>query len=100
MSKFWNHVVSKFWIDVEHRLITQDSLYFAGGTLMMDINNGLIAFNLDGKGFICHTPELSHFKNGTLYMPDHITDLVRKIYLDTKGQTEHYITSCAVNDVR
>jgi len=93
MSIFWNHVVSKFWNDVESRLITREgSIYFAGGTLVMDTDNGIICFNLDGKGFISHTQEFSYFKNGTIYLPDHILELVRKIYLDVKGSTEHYTT--------
>jgi hypothetical protein len=90
-----SYLTSKFWNSIEQRLITREgSIYFAGGTLCVDTKNSIIFLNLDGTGFIHHTKEYAntkeYFKNGKVYLPDHITDLVRKIYLDVKGETDYY----------
>lgn len=89
------YLASKFWNSIEQRLITREgSIYFAGGTLFIDTQNSIVGLNLDGTGFVNHTKEYAitkeYFKNGKVYLPDHITELVRKIYLDVKGETEYY----------
>jgi hypothetical protein len=105
-------VISKFWREIEQLLIAVEQhlgvynrVYFASGTLIIDkvnkiidnniigtgvLGTGIIGLNLNGKGFITHTPELQYFNNNRIYQPQHITILVRKIYLDVKGETEFY----------
>jgi hypothetical protein len=75
---------NKFWDHVEDRLITREgSIYFAGRTLCVDFDKGGIGMNLDGKGFVyggCN----AHRKNSTVYLPDYITDMVRRTYVEYK----------------
>jgi len=86
MSKFWNHV--------EERLITRTgNMYFMGGTLSVGLSKDSgVALNLNGKGFVFGKIKTIPCKevNDRVYLPQHITDLVRQIYLDVKGETEHY----------
>lgn len=79
-------IAEKCWRHVEIRLITRESLYYAGGTLCVDNigKPGGIGLNINGKGFVytCH----HHLKNGVVYLPKHITKLVHEIYNETRGE--------------
>lgn len=87
------HIQRKFWKHVEDALldIENTSSYYAGGTLSISLGKSLngtprgICLNINGKGFV-----LSNIKQTTVYMPDHITKLVREVYLKFKGETEYY----------
>lgn len=87
--------VAKIWEPIEQRLKKRERLYYIGGTLCVDrfynIKKGDrgIGLNLDGKGFV-YNQYIRKFKNDTLYIPKHILKLVRVIYLETKGETDHY----------
>jgi hypothetical protein len=83
------HVVAKFWHKVEQRLRNRDGvMYYAGGTLCIDFTKGGIGLNLDGKGFVFGTSPL--VKNDRVYQPRHILELVRNLYLEIKGSTDHF----------
>jgi len=88
------HIQKKFWKHVEEALndVENRYAYYAGGTLSLYLGKNKagedrgICMNLNGKGFV-----LSNIKNTTVYLPDFITKIVRKIYLKHKGRTDHYI---------
>jgi hypothetical protein len=82
-------VKNKFWNHVETRLLLEDSLYYAGGTLCIDFEKGGVAMNLNGKGFIYGGRDKFR-QNSQVYLPSYITDMVRKIYLRVNGETEHF----------
>jgi len=83
----------KIWLHVEKRLldIENTGAYYAGGTLSLPLGTNKqnkpigVCLNISGKGFV-----LSDLKNTTVYLPDHITSLVRELYLKYKGNTDHY----------
>jgi hypothetical protein len=82
------HIQKKFWSHVEEALINieETSSYYAGGTLSVSLGKGRgICLNISGKGFV-----LSKIKDARLYLPDHITKLVREIYLKYRGETDYY----------
>jgi hypothetical protein len=89
----------RFWEHVKKRLEDESNLYFFGGTLCVDHEEkaGGIALNLDGSGFVYSNP-YPFFKkwSGKFYPPQEIIELVRMIYLKTKGETQHYLDE--VND--
>lgn len=88
-----SHIQKKFWKHVEEALhnIEETSSYYAGGTLSVPLgkdkmgNGRGICLNITGKGFV-----LSNIKDARLYLPDHITKIVREIYLRHKGETDYY----------
>jgi hypothetical protein len=92
---------NKFWDHVENCLLTEEGpIYFIGGTLCVDFVKdfvkGGIAMNLDGKGLVYGG--LNKFrKNSQVYLPEYITDMVRKLYLRIKGETEHYREKVGTN---
>jgi hypothetical protein len=94
MLKFWEHIMKK----IENK----QNLYYVGGTLCVDNDKtaGGVALNLDGCGFVYSNP-YPFFKNwnGKIYMPQEITELVRRLYLEIKGETEHFIDTVK-NDKR
>jgi hypothetical protein len=88
--------VAKIWEPIEQRLKKRERLYYVGGTLCVDHDNTKfesdisgIALNLNGKGFV-YNRYISRFKNDTLYVPVYVLKLVREIYLELKGETDHY----------
>ena len=85
--------MSKFWQHVEQQLVTREGrIYYAGGTLIVDFEKGGgIGMNLNGKGFVMPSKQYNFFKNDRVYMPESITNLVRSIYLEIKGKTDHFI---------
>lgn len=84
-------IVTKFWSRVEERLLTRKGpIYYMGGTLVIGFDNGGIGLNLNGQGFVFHHKEYPYFKNDKVYMPEHITKLVRSIYIEAKGKNDHY----------
>lgn len=82
----WQHV-EKALLDIENT-----GAYYAGGTLSLPLGvsaTGVprgICLHVDGTGFV-----LSDIKNTRVYLPDYITDLVRDIYVKTKGYTNYYL---------
>lgn len=81
---------NKFWDHVEMRLLAEEEPnYFVGGTLCVDFDRGGIGMNLDGKGFVFGGRNQFR-RNSTVYLPEYITDMVRKVYLRIKGETKHY----------
>lgn len=82
---------TKHWECVEVRLKNPDqhSVYFAGGTLCVDLPKGGVAMNLNGKGFV-YGGDNTFRKNSKVYLPNHIISLVRDLYIKTKGHTNHY----------
>lgn len=88
-----NIVVPKYWQHIYKRLIARSELYYFGGTLCVDNLNGPggLGLNLNGRGFV-YTHH-SYMNNSTFYMPTSILTLVRTIYLETKGHTQHYSNS-------
>lgn len=70
---------NKFWDHVENRLLTEEgSIYFVGGTLCVDFVKSGIGMNLDGKGFVYGGSDKFR-RNSRVYLPDYITEMVRKI---------------------
>lgn len=84
----------KFWEHIKKRLEDESNLYYFGGTLCVDNEgkNGGVALNLNGRGFVYSNP-YPFFKNwsGKIYLPQEIIELVRKLYLKIKGETQHYL---------
>jgi hypothetical protein len=81
---------NKFWDHVENRLLVEEGpIYFVGGSLCVDFAQGGIAMNLDGKGFVYGGSDKFR-KNSQVYLPEYITEMVRKIYLRIEGETAHY----------
>jgi len=89
-------MVKKFWVHIERNLRDvlnhrhQDlMMYFAGGTLCIDGKNALYMLHINGKGSVnpMNGPLL---KNSMVIMPDYITSLVQKVYLQAKGATGYY----------
>lgn len=80
------------WKHVEEKLINIEGTgaYYAGGTLSLPLGKDRgICLNLNGKGFVLN----NSIKNTMVYLPEHITKLVREIYLKVCGKTEHYLES-------
>ena len=77
-----------YWKPVEDALINRDvPIYFVGGTLCVDYAKSKgIGINLDGRGFVFN----ASLKNGRVYVPKHVVAIVRDIYLQTKGKTNHF----------
>jgi len=83
-------VKNKFWDHIENCLLTEEGpIYFIGGTLCVDFAKGGVAMNLDGKGFVYGGSDKFR-RNSQVYLPEYITDMVRKLYLRINGETEHY----------
>ena len=81
---------NKFWSHIESRLEKMEgSIYFAGGTLCVDLPKGGVGMNLNGKGFVFGN-NYPFMKNSKVYLPEHITQKVRETYLEVKGCTDHY----------
>lgn len=87
-------IQEKCWKRVEEKLQSlQGTIYYMGGTLSVGLTSETgVALNLDGTGFV-----FGKFKgkNERVYQPDHILELVRKIYREKKGINEHYRQSVA-----
>jgi len=84
---------NKFWGLIEEKLkCVEDTLaYYVGGTLFIRYRDkNEVALNLSGKGFLLleKTPEF--MKDSTIYPPEYITKLVRKLYIKYKGKTSFY----------
>jgi len=79
------------WEKVENHLKTlEGKIYYVGGTLCVDLSKFVgVGMNLNGKGFI-YGSRNPLMKNSIVYLPDHISSLVKELYLKLKGETEHY----------
>jgi hypothetical protein len=60
-------------------------MYYVGGSLCVDFDNGFYAFNLDGRGFCVLDGEETKFE-----IPNDILPIIQKTYLDSKGETDYY----------
>ena len=86
-------VSTNTWSEVKRALEKRDvPAYYMGGTLCLDYRKDSgIALNLNGKGFVYgKNSNQPHMKNTTLYQPDFIIELVRSIYISSKGKNDHY----------
>ena len=91
--------VANFWDPIEKRIKEKDHLYYAGGTLFVDNKDrpGGIALNLDGAGFSYSSH--AHLKETKLYMPKYILVLVRELYIEICGETDHYKEEVSKNSI-
>lgn len=70
--------------------IKNQASYYAGGTLFIDFDDmPCVGLNLNGRGFTFHPHASSNVRKNILLTKD-MTKLVRKIYLEHKGNNEYY----------
>lgn len=89
----------KFWAKIHKNLLAvkyadaknQDSrVYFAGGTLCVDLPHALYLMSVSGKGFITSLQNFPAPVSKKVYLPNFILQLVQAIYLDTMGMTDYF----------
>lgn len=78
----WLKIYKKLKL-TENPSFARGGLYYAGGTLSVPLSHdSFMGLNIDGRAFDT---------KGEYVQPDWILRLVRKLYLETKGMTDHFV---------
>lgn len=74
------------WEKIRGHIVAKDvNIYYAGGTLCLDIRNRVVCLNLDGRA--------TYFTGGDIIetQPKDVNIMVQRAYLKEKGDTDYFV---------